>query len=388
MVDRFDKFSALIFEISRLWHKISADEMAQFGLKGTYAVYLSSIYRNPEGITAARLSELCCRDKADVSRAISNMEKEGLIIKKTERNNSYRAPIVLTEKGVKAAEYVLTKGNLAVEMASNGATSKEIESFYRTLETIACNLKTMSEHGITTDHIKLKAVLFDLDGTLLPMDMDEFMKVYFAGLCKKLAPAGYESEKLVNTIWHGTRAMYRNDGSDTNEKVFWRTFKQHYPELTDREVKLLDEYYENEFDTVSSVVTPNPDAKKAVEYIRKAGLRVTLATNPLFPRVATKKRIRWAGFEESDFEFFTFYEDSSYSKPDPEYFRGIYERMGLKPCECLLVGNDVDEDMAARELGMKVFLITDHMINKNGKDISVYPHGNFKDLIEYIKEQV
>ena len=383
----FDKFSALIFEVSRHWHKITSDEMANFDLKGTYAVYLSAMYRNPEGITAAKLAEICCRDKADVSRAISAMTEKGMVSKSSPNNNSYRATISLTEKGIKTAEYVLEKGNIAVEMAGTGSTPAERALFYRTLETIASNLRFMSEHGVSKNHIKIKAILFDLDGTLLPMDQDRFMKVYFSGLCDKLAPLGYKREELVNTIWHGTRAMYRNDGSNTNEKIFWDTFRMHYPDAAEKEIKLLDSYYENEFEEISGITTPNPDAKKAVEYIKSRGLRVSIATNPLFPRLATKTRIKWAGFNEKDFEFFTSYEDSYFTKPSPNYFRSIYERMGLKPYECILVGNDVDEDMAARKLGMNVFLLTDNLINKSNKDISKYPHGNFNDLIEYIKEQ-
>ncbi len=361
--------------------------MARFGLKGTYAVYLSAMYRNPEGITAAELAQLCCRDKADVSRAVSALEANGMITKVSANNNSYRAKIKLTDKGVEAAEYVLERGDLAVEIAGIGSTPDERKAFYRTLEVIAENIRTMSEYGISKDNMKLKAVLFDLDGTLLPMDQDEFMKVYMKGLCGKLAPMGYGAEELANAIWHGVRAMYRNKGKYTNESVFWHTFRKHCPDMPEDTAEYLNSYYENEFDEVSSVATPDPNAKKAVEYIKSRGLRVTLATNPLFPRIATQKRIGWAGFEESDFEFFTSFEDSRFCKPNPDYFRSIYERMGLKPCECLLVGNDADEDMAARELGMRVFLITDHMINRHNKDISEFPHGNFNDLIEYIKEQ-
>lgn len=361
--------------------------MARFGLKGTYAVYLSAMYRNPEGITAAKLAELCCRDKADVSRAIAAMEAKGIVTKTSTNNNSYRAAIKLTDTGIEAARYVFEKGDLAVEMAGTGCTASERKIFYKTLETIAANLKCMAEHGVSKDHIKLKAVLFDLDGTLLPMDQDRFMKEYINSLCIKLAPLGYDTEELTNAILHGVRAMYRNKGEYTNESVFWHYFKKHVPDVTDDTLKLLEDYYAGDFDKISAVATPNPDARKALEYINSRGLRVTLATNPLFPRIATEKRIKWSGFEEKDFEFFDSYEDSKYTKPNPDFFRNIYERMGLKPCECLMVGNDVDEDMAARELGMKVFLLTDHMINRHNKDISVYPHGDFNDLIEYIKEQ-
>lgn len=386
MIDRFNKFSSLIFEVSRHWHKITADEMEKYDLKGAYAVYLSALYRSPGGITSAKLAEMCCRDKADVSRAITIMEQKGMIVKISPNNNSYRAAIKLTDKGMEAAKHVFERSALAVEFAGMGTTDSERAVFYRVLENIALNLQCISQSGLSKESMNIKAVLFDLDGTLLPMDQDEFMKVYFGGLCKKLAVRGYEPDTLVKAIWSGTKAMYKNDGSDTNENVFWSAFKKIYLEITDADLQLFERYYEEDFDKVSEVAVPDPRAKKAVEFARANGLRISLATNPLFPSVATKKRIAWAGFEEKDFEFFTSFEDSNFTKPNPEYYRDIVSRMGLKPCECLMVGNDVKEDMAARDIGMKVFLITDHMINKDNKDISEYPHGNFDDLIEYIND--
>ena len=388
MFDRFDRFSALIFEVSKHWHKITSDELAKYDLKGTYAVYLSAMCHNPDGITAATLSQICCRDKADVSRAVATMEAKGMITKLSSNNNSYRAAIKLTDKGYETAMAIRRRCDEAVDLAGMGITERERTAFYKALETIADNLRTMSTEGIPDGPAKIKAVLFDLDGTLLPMDQDEFMKLYMKGLCGKLAPLGYDSaEELSGAIWQGVRAMYRNDGSVTNDVAFWKAFTKQYPHAGKRENDALDEFYRDDFDKLSSVAKPDANAKKALEYIRSKGIRITLATNPLFPRIATEKRIRWAGFDESDFEFFTAYEDCGYTKPNPDFYREVYQRMGLNPCECLLVGNDVDEDMAAAELGMKVFLITDHLINKHNKDISNYPHGDFNDLIEYIKEQ-
>ena len=71
---------------------------------------------------------------------------------------------------------------------------------------------------------KYKAVLFDLDGTLLPMDMDKFMKAYFKELCISLAKYGVPAEEIVKCVWAGTKAMVKNDGSCSNEKRFWDTF--------------------------------------------------------------------------------------------------------------------------------------------------------------------
>ena len=72
----------------------------------------------------------------------------------------------------------------------------------------------------------ITTVLFDLDGTLLPMDQDEFLKVYFGLLVQKMAPHGYEARHLINAVWTGTAAMVGNDGRRSNEEVFWECFEQ------------------------------------------------------------------------------------------------------------------------------------------------------------------
>ena len=115
------------------------------------------------------------------------------------------------------------------------------------------------------------------------------------------------------------------------------------------------------------------------------GYRVVLATNPLFPAIATRNRIRWAGLNPEDFELVTTYENSHYCKPNPDYYREILGKLSLDGSQCLMVGNDVGEDMIAGILGMKVFLLTDCLINSAGGDISVYPNGSFPELLHYIR---
>lgn len=232
--------------------------------------------------------------------------------------------------------------------------------------------------------MELKAVLFDLDGTLLPMDQDEFTRGYFGLLARKLAPYGYEADQLVSAVWSGTAEMVKNDGSVSNETAFWRKFAEIYGEagLADREI--IEEFYRNEFNGAKMFCGYNEQAAGTVRALKEKGFRVALATNPLFPRVATEARIRWAGLEPEEFEFFTTYENIGYCKPNTAYYAEVARRMGLDPGECLMVGNDVGEDMTARDIGMQVFLLTDCMINREARDISAFPHGDFKKLMEYI----
>ncbi|QNL43946.1 HAD family hydrolase [Oscillibacter hominis] len=232
----------------------------------------------------------------------------------------------------------------------------------------------------------IKTILFDLDGTLLPMDQDLFTKAYFKRLAVKLAPHGYEPNALIDGIWAGTAAMVRNDGSCTNEEAFWKCFRGIFGERVLRDYPLFDEYYRREFQQVAEVCGFNPEAKRTVEELKGRGYRLVLATNPIFPSVATESRIRWAGLEPQDFALYTTYENTGYCKPNPAYYRDIAERLRCEPGECLMVGNDVEEDMVARAVGMEVFLLTDCLINKQGADLSAYPHGGFDELRRYMVE--
>ena len=233
--------------------------------------------------------------------------------------------------------------------------------------------------------MKIKAILFDLDGTLLPMDQDIFIKAYIGGLVKAAAPLGYEAKELAKAIQAGTYAMVKNTGDRTNEEVFWSCMKSAYGETVESDLAIFDEFYRTDFQKVSEVCGRNERVKKLINLAKQKGFRVALATNPLFPAIATESRIRWAGLVPSDFEFFTSFETSRHSKPNPDYYRAVLEKIGLSPEECLMVGNDVDEDMVAKTLGMKVFLLTDCLINRSGKDISVYPNGNTDELISFIE---
>lgn len=232
----------------------------------------------------------------------------------------------------------------------------------------------------------IKMVFFDLDGTLLPMDQDHFVEVYFRMLAKKMAPRGYEPKKLFATIWGGTGVMVKNDGGCTNEEAFWNYFASVYGEEGRRDIPVFHEFYRVEFQEAQSSCGFNPEAKGTVEWLKGRGLRVTLATNPIFPSTATETRVRWAGLEPADFEFFTTYENSRFCKPNLAYYRWLLDRHGCRAEETLMVGNDVDEDMVAEKLGMKVFLLTDCMINKSGTDISRYPQGSFEELRQYVED--
>ena len=231
----------------------------------------------------------------------------------------------------------------------------------------------------------LKAVLFDLDGTLLPMDQDTFMKDYFGRLIRRLAPLGYTAEGFLAAMKAGIAAMVTNDGSRTNEEAYWDAYTAVSGKEILNHMPVFEEFYNEEFDEVAAVCGCNPQAAELVDALHAKGLRVILATNPLFPAIATHSRVRWIGLEPEDFELITTFENSRFAKPNLKYFEEIMEKQGLLPEECVMVGNDVAEDMVARHLGLKVFLMTDCLINKPGTDIDQFPHGSFPELMDFVR---
>ena len=228
--------------------------------------------------------------------------------------------------------------------------------------------------------MKVTAILFDLDGTLLPMDQDDFTESYFSNLAAKAATKGYQPDALIDTVLAGTAAMVKNDGTKTNEAVFWELFAAKYGGDALNDIPFFEEFYRTDFQKAKELCGLAPMAKDIVHSLKARGLRVILATNPLFPAIATESRIRWAGLEPEDFELYTTYENSRHCKPNPEYYKDIMAELNLTAEECVMVGNDVGEDMIAEKLGMKVFLLTDCLINRKNEDISKYPHGGFNEL--------
>lgn len=230
----------------------------------------------------------------------------------------------------------------------------------------------------------VSTVLFDLDGTLLPMDNDAFVKAYFSLLTAEMAPHGYAPQEVLRGMGAGLDAMVHNDGARTNEEVFWDSFAAALGERVRKEQQLFESFYAGSFQQARAACDFTPLAKKVVSRVQEKGLRPVLATNPVFPAVATESRIRWAGLSPADFCLYTTYENSCRCKPNPAYYTEILDKIGCAPEECLMVGNDATEDMVAAQMGMQVFLLTDCLLNRTGADISAYPQGDFAALLRYI----
>ena len=230
-----------------------------------------------------------------------------------------------------------------------------------------------------------KNILFDVDGTLLPMDVHEFVKYHFGSLCEKMIPVlKIEPKALTDSIMAGLGAMAKNDGSALNRDVFWKAAAKVSGVDLIKYEDMFTDYYNNEFVAAKTATFVNPYAKKCVDFAKENGYKVIAATNPIFPKPATYKRLEWAGLNPEDFEYITVYDNSSSCKPNLLYFKDLCEKCAISPKESLMVGNDVDEDLCSAELGFDTFLITDCIINRNDKDYSSYKNGSFEDFFNYL----
>lgn len=231
----------------------------------------------------------------------------------------------------------------------------------------------------------MKYILFDLDSTLYYLDEENFLPVYFDAIGKKAISIGYTYETAVHAMYNGSVNMSNSDGVKTNEQLFWEAFEKVTGPLPKEDRAKFDSYYDEEFDQLKYMSKRVEGINDIIKSLKDKGYLLIVATNPVLPMVAQLTRMNWAGLNPKDFDLITCYEEFHYCKPDPRFYLEVASRFNAKPEDCLMVGNDVMGDiLAAKEAGLKVFLIKAFVSNRNNDDISNIPQGDFKDLLKYI----
>ena len=229
---------------------------------------------------------------------------------------------------------------------------------------------------------KINTILFDLDGTLLSIDMKEFEEIYYTSLSNAfksiIAP-----DNFMAILYSSMKAMVKNKENRTNEEVFMSVMKEHVGEEMPAFQKHFIHYYENDFSVLRDAVNKNTDMLEALEILKEKGYELVIATNPLFPKFAIDQRIQWAELVHEDFSHITYFEDSHYCKPNVEYYSEILETIGKNPQECMMVGNDAEEDLAAGALGITTYLITNHLLNRKSLEYTADHEGTYKDFLMF-----
>ena len=228
----------------------------------------------------------------------------------------------------------------------------------------------------------MRAILFDLDGTLLPMNLEEFTAAYFRLLSGRFSE--YDPNAFIAAVWQGTKAMMSNDGTMTNEARFWQTFSRIMGDTVLGRDKEFEDFYRTDFHKAKSVTGANPLAKTAVAWARQKADLVVLATNHLFPACDVETRLSWLGLTPADFDYITTYDNSSFCKPDTRYYHAICHAVAVSPADCLMIGNDLKEDgWGASQAGMQVHIVTDCLIS-HGLHLSDFSHSTFAELKNHL----
>ena len=227
-----------------------------------------------------------------------------------------------------------------------------------------------------------KAVFFDLDGTLLPLDMDAFTHYYMKAIKQNGFYQKISEEKGEEIFGRALVAMITNDGRALNRDVFFDVIAAESDADRDELTAHMDGFYTNEFLQLQAATRADENVKRTIEVLKAKGYRRILATNPLFPPVATDTRLRWAGLEPEDFEYITYYDNSRWCKPNAGYFNEILDHTGLAAQECYIVGNDVRDDLSAVALGFEAFLVLDHVIGDIEKGPPCHK-GSYSDLLRF-----
>ncbi len=231
-----------------------------------------------------------------------------------------------------------------------------------------------------------KTILFDLDGTLLPMDMDNFIEKYFEVLSNHFSDL-FKPQHFIKVVNKATENMIKNNGKKTNQEVFTENFFELINlEKTNREEiwNKFDSFYEDVFPGLQKYFDLDKKGKEIIEKAKEKGFDMVIATNPLFPRNAITARLEWIDLDPTDFSYITSYEDMHYCKPNPGYYQEILEVIECESQNCVMVGNDVRDDMVAKKVGIKTFLIEDFKVERKDVDIKPDWKGTRNDIIDYL----
>jgi len=232
----------------------------------------------------------------------------------------------------------------------------------------------------------IKAILFDLDGTLLQVDMDEFLRHYFKKLSAHFAGL-LDPMQFTANLLAATKAMVCDtDAAKTNHEVFYQHFHKKLPGPRETVLQMVNEFYETIFPKLQHLVKPFPQTTQIINTAKALGVPLVLATNPVFPRQAIRHRMNWAGIPAEDFALITSCENMHFCKPNPCYYLEIADFLAVPPASCLMIGNDADDDIAAAaKAGMKTYLAVDFLVNKSGRTPAPDYSGTVADIPVFLK---
>ncbi len=245
------------------------------------------------------------------------------------------------------------------------------------------------KRGIPMNAPDYKAIFFDLDGTLLPIDMDQFLYDYFESLRDFSEEHGFDADLMIKAVNMGVEDMFVTRDGRVNADRFWDTFENVSGGTRDDFEPVLMEFYQTAYTHLGDGVIPNPAALRAVQACSDKGYTLYLTTMPLFPDIAVKERLRWAGIDNPElFDRITTYDNSTTTKPDTDYWQENVDEVGYNPSDILVVGNNTREDLSCLELGCDAYLVLDWLIDPNDFDTTTVKNGTLADFAQWCEEEL
>jgi len=230
-----------------------------------------------------------------------------------------------------------------------------------------------------------EALLVDLDGTLLNIDLDSFILAYVDALSSRFTGL-VEKENFIRHLFTATALMVENsDPAVNNEKTFYEVFCPLIGQPLENIKPIIDHFYKNDFPALSCWGSEQKAAKAVVETAKAKKIPLVLATNPIFPSTATLQRLAWAGLKAEDFDLITTMETMHFCKPNPQYYLEVAGKIGCPPESCLMAGNDTLEDLVAAEVGMDTFLVDDFILLRSGIKYVYDYRGSLEDYLAFIR---
>lgn len=231
-----------------------------------------------------------------------------------------------------------------------------------------------------------RLIMTDLDCTLLLMNQDKYIDLYVKEIAKLFYENGYDGKHIAKATMQSSFMMAKNDGTKTNEEAFKLAFASLVKERAQEAIDIFPQVYSDRYDVIRSVTAVNPYAKEIVKLMKEHADYIVVATQPMFPLEAVRKRLSWTGLSDTDFDYVTTYDSCTFCKPNPLYYKEIMDRFSATPENTIMIGNDITEDiLPCQKLGVDTFLVEDGLINTIDYDISKLRKGSYPDLIEYLK---
>lgn len=230
----------------------------------------------------------------------------------------------------------------------------------------------------------IKAVLFDLDGTLNRVNNKEFGDRYYHLLSKHFKVSGLTEQQVADEFRAAARTIIFCEKPANLQSLYYSYIREKLGIDFEKSPELFEDFLENTHPKLFEVFGKREEAGGVVKQLKAEGYKLALATNPLFNRSTIDRRMAFSGVDGNDFDLVTTFDWCTATKPSPEYYLQIAEKLGVSPQECLMVGNDVRNDMQARFAGMQVLLLPDSLENRDGEDYSQLATATLDTVPQYV----